>query len=85
MNIVGWIRTGLIKDVKSEDDKMPTLRGRGGLECPRCKSGGLFNYPKDYGERYGPDNFFCETCDPGHQKPIKRKDLEEEGIDVPKK
>jgi len=59
---------------------MSHLHGRAGLECPTCKSSGLFNYPKSFGERYGPDNFFCETCDPNHQQPIKRKKLEQRGI-----
>lgn len=46
------------------------LVGRAGLECPKCKSRGLFNYPKSYGKKYGPKKFYCETCDPGHQSPV---------------
>ena len=74
------------EDVKREDGKMPILKGRCGLGCPRCNNGGLFNYPKDYGKNYGLDKFYCESCDPLHQHPIKKKDLEERSIlDTPKK
>ena len=50
--------------------KTITLVGRAGLECPKCKSRGLFNYPASYGKKYGPKKFYCETCDPGHRNPV---------------
>lgn len=59
---------------------MPTLQGRWGLKCPRCKSGGLFSYPNFKDKKYGPDNFYCESCDPYHSNPIKRAELEKLGI-----
>jgi hypothetical protein len=62
---------------------MIKLQGRLGLECPRCKSLGLFNYASSKDKRYGPNNFYCETCDAGHQTPITRSQLEKRG--VPKK
>lgn len=39
--------------------------------CPRCKTYGLFRYPGIKTKKYGPRNFYCETCDPGHQQPIR--------------
>lgn len=59
---------------------MLKLQGRWGLECPRCKSIGLFNYPSFKEKRYGQNNYYCETCDAHHQKPITRSQLEKRGI-----
>ena len=47
----------------------------GGGMCPRCGNGGIFNYPESYGPKYGPEKFYCEDCDPGHQKPLKPEEV----------
>jgi hypothetical protein len=58
---------------------MPKLCPRLGLKCPRCNNIGLFNYPYCKEKRYGPDKFYCETCDPYHQAPILGRTLEKIG------